>query len=139
MWSNYVAPAQPGARPSKPAADAPTKVKLADFVERLRSIDTQSCPQDFQLAFLTHVQAYERKLAFVNRAPDDPLGSLLLIGASLYGVVPPAAGLTGFNSIVNQNSQARAAADGVEDQVRESGFALERVALKYGVRMRTTN
>lgn len=119
------------------SGDALARCTLTDFTKRLLTIDTRGCPEDFQFAFGAHAEACARKLAQVNLYPGKvDLTSLIRIGE--FAVAAP--GETGpAGEIASSNAPVKATLDVAEDQVRETRFALERAALKYGVKLHPQN
>jgi hypothetical protein len=143
FWTNYVvpAPARAGGPPSRPPAalarpiDAPPRVKLADYVERLRKVDFSACPEEFKLAYLRHIQAWDRKLDFAHRSNSnhDLMAALISLACFAHGLPP--LGKAAAHGLLNESGSVAKRSGTVEDEIRESWYEVEQAAWKYDVRV----
>jgi hypothetical protein len=90
---------------------------VSKYVAGLRQIDLSDCPPDFELAFIQHIQAWEA----MQREVDNNTGLNGFINGYFGG---------GPSVLGSMN-----ATESAERRLQESWFEVERVALKYGVRL----
>jgi hypothetical protein len=143
LWTNYVAPTLVSPLGTAPTftgsilpdlperhTDAPPNVKLADYVNRLWKLDFHDCPDDFKQAYLRHIQAWDRKLAFYSRSTGNR-DLMALVSLASFAAGFPKLGLAGADGVLKDNQAAASKGGTVEDEIRESWYQVQRVAWKY--------
>jgi len=102
------------------------RLDLARYAAGLRTIDMTRCPQEFQMTYLEHIQAWEDAAKADSSMDSAILGGLIALFAG-----GPATALPSVGQVVRANDSSNRASQAIHS----TWHKVERVALSYGVSM----
>ena len=111
--------------------------KVNIIVERMRSINLSDCPEDFQDAYLRHIEAWSKAIPLIEAA-EEMNGSENLLKNIIIGFV---GGYTGqfhlvadkIMSDINTCNDLKAAVQLVDAEIKNTFHEVLRIAQKYKV------
>jgi hypothetical protein len=106
---------------------------VAEVVGRMRAIDTSGCPNDFRIAYVTHIQAWEEMAVLEEEAiklknERESFGAFL--EAFLRGVMMDPFGKVNDEMTAQRDLQRRAQA--VQRDIQLTFSRVEQVGVAYG-------